>query len=105
MSEPPQLLLEHHLKKLKLPTFQSEHAKLARQCAAEATGQCRHEVDDTAALVIGTGHGIRRVQGVHSARPMLLQSPAPDHRDHRAGFRGWRAEHTRINGCQITVSR
>ena len=35
MSDPPQVLLQHHLKKLKLPTFQSEHAKLARQCAAE----------------------------------------------------------------------
>ena len=36
MSDTPQVLLQHHLRKLKLPTFQSEHAKLARQCAAEA---------------------------------------------------------------------
>jgi DNA replication protein DnaC len=35
MSDAPQVLLQHHLRKLKLPTFQSEHAKLARQCAAE----------------------------------------------------------------------
>ena len=35
MSDTPQLLLQHHLKKLKLPTFQNEHAKLARQCASE----------------------------------------------------------------------
>jgi len=35
MSDTPQVLLQHHLRKLKLPTFQSEHAKLARQCAAE----------------------------------------------------------------------
>ncbi len=35
MSDTPQVLLQHHLKKLKLPTFQSEHAKLARQCASE----------------------------------------------------------------------
>jgi hypothetical protein len=35
MSDMPQVLLQHHLKKLKLPPFQSEHAKLARQCAAE----------------------------------------------------------------------
>ncbi len=34
MSDAPQVLLQQHLKKLKLPTFQSEHAKLARQCAA-----------------------------------------------------------------------
>ena len=34
MSDTPQLLLEHHLKKLRLPTFLSEYDKLARQCAA-----------------------------------------------------------------------
>ena len=35
MSEVPQVLLAHRLKALKLPTFLREHAKLARQCAAE----------------------------------------------------------------------
>jgi DNA replication protein DnaC len=35
MSEAPQVLLAHHLKALKLPTFLREHDKLARQCAAE----------------------------------------------------------------------
>ena len=35
MSDTPQVLLQHHLKTLKLPTFHSEYAKLARQCAAE----------------------------------------------------------------------
>ncbi|MGI9525376.1 MAG: IS21-like element helper ATPase IstB [Hyphomicrobiaceae bacterium] len=35
MSDTPQLLLAHHLKKLRLPTFLAEHAKLARQCAEE----------------------------------------------------------------------
>ena len=35
MSEVPQVLLTHHLKALKLPTFLREHDKLARQCAAE----------------------------------------------------------------------
>jgi DNA replication protein DnaC len=35
MNDTPQVLLQHHLKKLKLPTFQSEYAKLARQCATE----------------------------------------------------------------------
>jgi len=35
MSEAPQLLLDHHLKTLKLPTFLREYGKLARQCAAE----------------------------------------------------------------------
>ena len=35
MSDAPKLLLDHHLKTLKLPTFLREYAKLARQCAAE----------------------------------------------------------------------
>ena len=35
MTDSPQVLLQHHLKKLRLPTFQSEYSKLARQCAAE----------------------------------------------------------------------
>ena len=35
MAEPPRILLEHHLKKLKLPTFLREYEKIAQQCAAE----------------------------------------------------------------------
>ncbi|MGM0662248.1 MAG: ATP-binding protein, partial [Pseudomonadota bacterium] len=35
MTEAPQILLNHHLKALKLPTFLREYEKLARQCAAE----------------------------------------------------------------------
>ncbi len=34
MSDTPQVLLSHHLKKLRLPTFLAEYDKLARQCAA-----------------------------------------------------------------------
>ena len=35
MTEAPQILLQHHLKKLRLPTFQGVHAKLAQICATE----------------------------------------------------------------------
>ena len=35
MAETPRILLEHHLKRLKLPTFLREYEKLARQCATE----------------------------------------------------------------------
>lgn len=31
----PQVLLEHHLKTLRLPTFLREYDKVAQQCAAE----------------------------------------------------------------------
>ncbi len=35
MTHAPEILLEHHLKRLKLPTFLREYQKVARQCAAE----------------------------------------------------------------------
>jgi hypothetical protein len=35
MTEAPKILLAHHLKTLKLPTFLRDHEKVARQCAAE----------------------------------------------------------------------
>src|ERR1035441_6632789 len=34
-TDTPQVLLEHHLKQLRLPTFLREYDKVARQCAAE----------------------------------------------------------------------
>jgi DNA replication protein DnaC len=42
MSDTPQLLLAHHLKALKLPTFLREYDKLARQCAAEGVDHVRY---------------------------------------------------------------
>ena len=35
MNESPQILLAHHLKSLRLPTFLAQHDKLARLCATE----------------------------------------------------------------------
>lgn len=35
MNDAPQILLQHHLKKLRLPTFQAEYNKQAQLCAAE----------------------------------------------------------------------
>ena len=42
MSDAPEILLAHHLKTLKLPTFLREHQKLARQCAAEGVDHVRY---------------------------------------------------------------
>ena len=42
MSDAPQLLLAHHLKALKLPTFLREYDKLAQQCAAEGVDHPRY---------------------------------------------------------------
>ena len=38
----PQVLLEHHLKALRLPTFLREYDKVAQQCAAEGVGFPRY---------------------------------------------------------------
>jgi DNA replication protein DnaC len=42
MSEAPQILLAHHLKALKLPSFLREYEKLARQCAADGVDHVRY---------------------------------------------------------------
>ena len=42
MTDAPQLLLAHHLKALKLPTFLRDYDKLARQCAAEGLDHTRY---------------------------------------------------------------
>ena len=42
MTDTPQVLLAHHLKALKLPTFVREYDKVARQCAAEGTDYPRY---------------------------------------------------------------
>ena len=42
MSDVPEVLLAHHLKALKLPTFLREHDKVARQCAAEGVDHVRY---------------------------------------------------------------
>ncbi len=42
MNDTPQLLLSHHLKALKLPTFLREYDKVARQCAAEGVDHPRY---------------------------------------------------------------
>jgi DNA replication protein DnaC len=41
-NDTPQVLLEHHLKLLRLPTFLREYDKVARQCAAESTDYPRY---------------------------------------------------------------
>ena len=42
MSATPQVLLGHHLKALRLPTFVREYDKVARQCAAEGLDHVRY---------------------------------------------------------------
>ncbi len=44
MTDTPQVLLAHHLKTLKLPTFLREYDKLARPCATEGADHVRYLV-------------------------------------------------------------
>lgn len=41
-SQTPEFLLQHHLKKLRLPTVLREYDKLARQCAADNVDHVRY---------------------------------------------------------------
>lgn len=41
-TQAPELLLQHHLKKLRLPTVLREYEKQARQCAAENVDHIRY---------------------------------------------------------------
>ena len=42
MSASPQVLLQHHLKQLRLPTFYREYEKVAQQCATEGVDHPRY---------------------------------------------------------------
>ena len=57
IADKPQVLLEHHLKALKLPTFLAEYEKIARESAAEGVDHTRYllrlaELDDIASTVV-----------------------------------------------------
>ena len=41
-TDTPQVLLEHHLKQLRLPTFLREYDKVARQCSDESVDYPRY---------------------------------------------------------------
>ena len=66
MTDTPQLLLAHHLKALKLPTFLREYDKLARQCAAEGVDHTRYLLRQQ-----GPGAGTRPL-GVRRRRENLI---------------------------------
>lgn len=49
----PQVLLAHHLKALKLPTFLREYDKLARQCASDAVDHVRYLLRRENVIAVG----------------------------------------------------
>ncbi len=69
MSDTPQVLLAHHLKTLKLPTFLREYDKLARQCAAESVDHVRYLVRLAELELIERERGARRIHNAPAPRP------------------------------------
>ncbi len=71
MTDTPQVLLAHHLKTLKLPTFLREYDKLARQCATEGADHVRYLVRLTELELIDRERRMveRRIRRKRSFRP------------------------------------
>ena len=63
MTDTPQVLLAHHLKTLKLPTFLREYDKLARHCATEGADHVRYLVRLTELELIVNGGAKRDHRG------------------------------------------
>ena len=72
MNDRSTLLLEHHLKELKLPSFLREYGKMAAQCAAEGVDHPRYLLR-LAELELIDRH--QRISG-GSGRPAFLPSKA-----------------------------
>ena len=69
----PQLLLEHHLKALRLPTFHREYDKVAQQCAAEGVDHPRYLLR-LAELELLEREQRATERRIHSARFPVLKS-------------------------------
>ena len=81
MSEPsslatadtPQVLLEHHLKQLRLPTFLREYDKVARQCASESVDYPRYLLRLTEQEMLDREHRATE-RRIHQARFPVVKS-------------------------------
>ena len=94
MAEAPRILLEHHLKRLKLPTFLREYEKLARQCAAEGLDHVQFlarlvelETDRPRAPPRRAAYQAGRVPRRQTARELRLQGDPEPQQDAGAGSR------------------
>ncbi len=77
MTDTPQLLLAHHLKSLRLPTFLREYDKVAKQCAAEGIDHSRYllrlaelELIDRERRMVGTADQGCKVPGRQKSRQL-----------------------------------
>ena len=81
MTDTPQVLLAHHLKTLKLPTFLREYDKLARQCATEGADHVRYLVRLTELELIDRERRMveRRIRQARFPAVKSLDSFEPPH--------------------------
>src|SRR5271155_5628435 len=97
MTDTPQLLLGHHLKALKLPTFLREYEKLARQCAAEGLDHVRFllrlvelELIDRERRMVERRIKEARLPAVKEPRQLRLRGYSFAQQDPRPGTPPWR---------------
>ena len=79
MTDTPQLLLVHHLKTLKLPTFLREYDKLARQGAAEGADPVRDElelIDRERRMVVRSWRAVNMSSAARTSSRSATAAPA-----------------------------
>ena len=84
------LLLEHHLKELKLPSFLREYDKMAAQCAAEGVDHPRYLLRLAELELIDRHQRIARATGSSVAErelPPKLETSLTKNRLHQVGIR------------------
>ena len=77
-ADTPQLLLEHHLKELRLPTILREYDKVARQCAVEQLDYQRYLLRMTELELLDRerrGRDSEEVEAVHGLDDRELRLP------------------------------
>ena len=98
MTDTPQVLLAHHLKTLKLPTFLREYDKLARQCATEGADHVRYLVRLTELELIDRERRMveRRIRQARfpAVKASTASTSRPSHRSTRCWFWSWRDANT-----------
>ena len=76
MSERSTVLLEHHLKELKLPTFLREYGKVAQQCAAESVDHPGYLLRLSELELIDRHHRMVAGSKRHASQPPRVSIPS-----------------------------
>ena len=73
--ETPQVLLDHHLKALRLPTFLREYDKVARVCAAEQTQHRNLAVNGRVRQCVVAPHALHSgIKTNHAGQPQIFHA-------------------------------